>query len=179
MKKLFAVMIALLLVACLPMMAFATETETIPSPTDVPVHEVTYTDAATGESKSETVEDGASVTYEVPSAEGKEFAGFTIEGEYEVVSGAEYIVAAPNGAIEVAEGAAIVIVPKGDVKVTANYADAEQPTDPTTPTVDDDEDGDSPQTGDDMLLLWIAIAVVIGGAGCALAVKKLTAKKEN
>ena len=174
MKKLFAVIIALLLVATMPLMAFATENETIPSPTDVPVHEVIVTDPATGETKTETVEAGSTITLTVPTEGDKDFAGFTIDGEYEIISGAEYIVTNPDGSIKVEAGAVVVIAPKSDLKVTANYAETET----TEPTEKEDEDGDSPQTGDDMLLLWIALAVVIGGAGCALAMKKLS-KKEN
>lgn len=183
MKKLFAVIIALLLVASLPMMAFATETETIPSPTDVPLIVVDFDSEHPGQVadvSEESVPVGTELTFVAPESE-YEFLGFTVEGEYEVVSGGKYIMNAP--ATRGAERPTLVLIAKSDLKVVAVYdideTDPSESTDPTTPTVDDDEDGDSPQTGDDMLILWIALAVVIGGAGCALAVKKLTAKKEN
>ena len=51
-------------------------------------------------------------------------------------------------------------------------------TEPTTATQPDDEDGDSPQTGDSMLVYCIAGALIFGVVGFAFAGKKLL-KKEN
>ena len=183
MKKLLAVMLALVLVASMSVMAFATEGETIPSPTDAPVFDVDFT---TNESDTpvevpvEAVVQGEELTLTAPVSEDKEFVGFVIVGEYEVISGAEYIVETVDGAIslKIPGGCSIVIVPKGDIKVEAHYT-SETTTEPTQPTEPDDDDGDSPQTGDDTLLIWVAVIAILGVAGCALAVKKLSAKKEN
>ena len=180
MKKLFAILLALLLVASFSVTAFATEdaTNEIPSPTDVALVQVDFDSWHPGQLNdvsNETVAKGTTVTLVAPESE-YEFIGFEVEGEdYEVVSGAQYIVDAP--ATRTGEQPTLVLVVNADVKVTAMYNITEE-TEPTTATQPDDEDGDSPQTGDSMLVYCIAGALIFGVVGFAFAGKKLL-KKEN
>ena len=94
MKKLFAILLALLLVASFSVTAFATEdaTDEIPSPTDVALVQVDFDSWHTGQLNdvsNETVAKGTTVTFVAPESE-YEFIGFEVEGEdYEVVSGAQ------------------------------------------------------------------------------------------
>ena len=178
MKKLFAILLALLLVASFSVTVFATEEE-IPSPTDVPKVIVNFDSWHPGsiEDVSDNEYDmGAIVTFVAPESE-YEFIGFQVEGEnYEVVSGAEYIVDGP--ATRATERPTLVLKVFADVKVTALFDIDGAETEPTTATQPEDEDGDSPQTGDSMLVYCIAGALVIGVIGFAFAGKKLL-KKEN
>ena len=180
MKKLFAILLALLLVASFSVTAFATEdaTDEIPSPTDVALVQVDFDSWHPGQLNdvsNETVAKGTTVTFVAPESE-YEFIGFEVEGEdYEVVSGAQYIVDAP--ATRTGEQPTLVLVVNADVKVTAMYNITEE-TEPTTATQPDDADGDSPQTGDSMLVYCIAGALIFGVVGFAFAGKKLL-KKEN
>ncbi len=180
MKKLFAILLALLLVASFSVTAFATEdaTDEIPSPTDVALVQVNFDSWHPGSLSAvadETVEKGSNYTFVAPESE-YEFIGFQVEGEdYVVVSGAEYIVEAP--ATRTGEQPTLVLTVNADVKVTAMYNITEE-TEPTTATQPDDDDGDSPQTGDSMLVYCIAGALLFGVVGFAFAGKKLL-KKEN
>lgn len=179
MKKLFAILLALLLVASFSVTAFATEEEgeEILSPTDVGKIEVDFDSWHPGkiaDVSEESVDKGSTVTIVAPESE-YEFLGFTVEGEYEVVSGAEYILeAAPT---RTGERPTIVLIANSDLKIVAHY-DITEETEPTTATQPDDEEGDSPQTGDSMLVYCIAGALIIGVVGFAFAGKKLL-KKEN
>ena len=91
MKKLFAILMALALVASFAVTAFATE---IPSPTDVPLVVVDFDSqhpGQTGDVSKESVAKGTEITFVAPESE-YEFLGFQVEGEdYEVVSGAQYV----------------------------------------------------------------------------------------
>ncbi len=179
MKKLFAILLALLMVASFSVIAFATEAEEIPSPTDVPLVEVDFDSQHPGETvdvAKESFEKGTLVTFVAPESE-YEFIGFLVEGEdYEVVSGAEYIIDGP--ATRANERPTLVLKVNADVKVTAVFDIDGEETEPTTATQPDDEEGDSPQTGDSMLVYCIAGALILGVAGFAFAGKKLL-KKEN
>lgn len=180
MKKLFAILLALLLVASFSVTAFATEDATgeIPSPTDVALVQVDFNSWHSGQLSDvsdEAVAKGTTVTFVAPESE-YEFIGFEVEGEdYEVVSGAQYIVEAP--ATRTGEQPTLVLIVNADVKVTAMYNITEE-TEPTTATQPDDDEGDSPQTGDSMLVYCIAGALIFGVVGFAFAGKKLL-KKEN
>ena len=176
MKKLFAILMALALVASFAVTAFATE---IPSPTDVPLVVVDFDSqhpGQTGDVSKESVAKGTEITFVAPESE-YEFLGFQVEGEdYEVISGAEFLV--DGAATRTAERPTLVLKVNADVKVTALYDIDTEETEPTTATQPDDEDGDSPQTGDSMLVYCIAGALILGFAGFAFAGKKLL-KKEN
>lgn len=186
MKKLFAVLLALLLVASFSVTVFATEGEDIPSPTDVPLILIDFDSehpGAIGDVSEESVPAGTVLTFVAPESE-YEFLGFTVEGEYEVVSGGQYIIEAP--ATRTSGQPTLVLKAFSDLKVVAVYDidGAEDPTDPsettepTTATQPDDDEGDSPQTGDSMVVYCIAGALILGVVGFALAGKKLL-KKEN
>ena len=180
MKKLIAVLMALLLVASFSVTVFATEGETdeILSPTDVALIEINFDSWHPGllaDLEDKAVAKGSTVTFVAPESE-YEFLGFTVEGEdYEVVSGGEYIIDAP--ATRTGEQPTLVLIVNANVKVTALY-DIEEVTEPTTATQADDDEGDSPQTGDSMLVYCIAGALLLGVVGFAFAGKKLL-KKEN
>lgn len=186
MKKLFAILMALLLVASFSVTAFATEAgnEEIPSPTDVPQIIVDFDSqhpGATTDVSYNYVDAGTEVTFTAPESE-YDFIGFQIvcdkaEGEgYEVVSGAEYIV---DGSATRTNGVpTLVLKVFADTKVIALYDIDTEETEPTTATQPDDDDGDSPQTGDSMLVYCIAGALILGVVGFAFAGKKLL-KKEN
>ena len=175
MKKLFAILMALLLVASFSVVAFATD---IPSPTDVPLVVVDFDSQHPGQTSDvseEGVPMGTEVTFVAPESE-YEFLGFKVEGEdYEVVSGAQYII--DGTATRTAERPTLVLKVNADVKVTALY-DIDADEEPTTETQPDDEDGDSPQTGDSTLVYCIVGALIVGVAGLAFAGTKLL-KKEN
>lgn len=185
MKKLFAILLALLLVASFSVTVFATETEEdILSPTDVGLIIVDFDSWHPGELNDvskEEVEAGTVLTFVAPESE-YEFIGFQVEcakaeGEgYEVVSGAQYIVDAP--ATRTTEAPTLVLKVFADVRVIALYDIDGKETEPTTATQPDDDEGDSPQTGDSMLVYCIASALIIGVVGFAFAGKKLL-KKEN
>ena len=180
MKKLFVILMALALVASFAVTAFATEAgNEIPSPTDVPQVIVDFDSqhpGATEDVFEEAYDKGSTVTFVAPESE-YEFIGFQVEGEdYEVISGAEYIV--DGSATRTAERPTLVLKVNADVKVTALYDIDVEETEPTTATQPDDEEGDSPQTGDSMLVYCIAGALILGVAGFAFAGKKLL-KKEN
>lgn len=180
MKKLFAILMALVLVASFSVTVFATEGETdeILSPTDVALIEVDFDSWHAGELADvvkESVEKGTTYTFVAPESE-YEFVGFTVECEdYEIVSGGEYIVEAP--ATRTGEQPTLVLTVNADAKVVALY-NIEEATEPTTATQPDDDEGDSPQTGDSMLVYCIAGALLLGVVGFAFAGKKLL-KKEN
>lgn len=186
MKKLFAILMALLLVASFSVTAFATEAgnDEIPSPTDVPLVIVDFDSQHPGQISDvfeNEVESGTQVTFVAPESE-YDFIGFQIEcakaeGEgYEVVSGAQYIV--DGSATRTAERPTLVLKVYTDIRVIALYDIDGEETEPTTATQPDDEEGDSPQTGDSMLVWCIAGALVLGVVGFAFAGKKLL-KKEN
>ena len=180
MKKLFAILMVLLLVASLAVTAFATETEDeILSPTDVPLVVVDFDSQHPGQTSDvskESVAKGSEVTFVAPESE-YEFIGFQIESEdYEIVSGAEYVVDAPK--TRTGDRPTLVLIVNADTKVIALYDIDTEETEPTTATQPDDEEGDSPQTGDSMLVYCIAGALIFGVVGFAFAGKKLL-KKEN
>lgn len=184
MKKLFAFIITLALVLTLPMMAFATEEETYPSPTDKPLIVVdfdSYHSGDLGDVSKETVPVGTECTFVAPESE-YDFIGFTVEGEYEVVSGGALIMGAEEVRATRTANRTLVLIANSDLLVTAYYdidEDNTETTEPTESTVDDDEDGDSPQTGDDKLAFWIMAAIVVGIIGCVFAVEKLAVKKKD
>ena len=180
MKKLFAILLAVLMVASFSVIAFATEagSEEIPSPTDVPLVVVDFDSQHPGQISDvskETVAKGSEVTFVAPESE-YEFLGFVVEGEdYEVVSGAQYIIDAP--ATRTGDRPTLVLIVNADVHVTAMYNIDVEETEPTTATQPDDEDGDSPQTGDSILVYGIAGALILGVVGFAFAGNKLIKKE--
>ena len=179
MKKFFVILMALALVASFAVTAFATEAgNDIPSPTDVPQVIVDFDSqhpGATEDVFEQAYDKGSTVTFVAPESE-YEFLGFKVEGEdYEVVSGAQYII--DGAATRTAERPTLVLKVNADVKVTALY-DIDADEEPTTETQPDDEDGDSPQTGDSTLVYCIVGALIVGVAGLAFAGTKLL-KKEN
>ncbi len=182
MKKLLAILLALLLVASFSVTVFATEgeSETIPSPTDAPKIEVDFNSCHPGDLTDvhhQYVDKGATMIFQAPESE-YDFLGFLVEGEdYEVVSGGEYILESYAPATRNPEIPTLVLIVNGPVKVTAVF-DVEEVTEPTTATQPDDDEGDSPQTGDSMLVYCIAGALLFGFVGFAFAGKKLL-KKEN
>ena len=183
MKKLFALVLTLALIATLPMMAFATEDETFPSPTDKPLVVVDFDSYHPGnlnDVSEETVPVGTEYTFVAPESE-YDFLGFTIEGEYEVVSGGQWII--DSDAAETRSTVpTLVVIANSDLRVVAHYDIEEEPTDTTEttqPTVDDDDDNDAPPTGDSKLTFWIVAMVIIGVSGCAVAVSKLVSKKKD
>ncbi len=173
MKKLFAILLTLLLVASFSVTAFATED--FESPTDVGLVHVDYDSWHPGELddvSEENVPQGTVITFEAPESQ-YEFLGFNVECEdYVIISGEQYIVG--SGTIGTGERPTLVIKVNADIRVTAMY-DISGATVPTQP---DDEEGDSPQTGDSMLVYCIAGALLFGFVGFAFAGKKLL-KKEN
>ncbi len=180
MKKLIAIMLALLLVASFSVTAFATEEEDNPSPTDTALIVVNFDSNYSGEMADVSEESyplGSEITVVAPESE-YEFIGFTVEGEYEVVSGGQYIQGAPS--TRAGGSPSLTVVANSDLKIVALYnVEEEEETEPTTATQPDDEEGDSPQTGDSMLVYCIAGALIIGMIGFAVAGKKLLSKKEN
>ncbi len=181
MKKLFAIMLALLLVASFSVTAFATETgdEEILSPTDVPLVVVDFDSQHPGQTSDvskESIAKGTEVTFVAPESE-YEFLGFVVEGEdYEVVSGAQYIIEAP--AARTGDRPTLVLKVNADIQVTAMYDIDGEETEPTTATQPDDDDGDSPQTGDSLLVYCIAGALILGVCGFAFAGNKLLKKED-
>lgn len=159
MRKLFAVLMTLCLVLSFCVCAFATEN--IPSPTDAPVYSVEIISYDTDQPNRtvRTVPVGETIEIAAPISKDGDFTGFTVEGDYEIVSGS--LNASP-----------IVIRPLSDIIVIANYSNA---TAPTTPS--DDNGNNSPQTGDGQMILIIAVAAAAAIIGIALATKKLHDKK--
>ncbi|MBR6826136.1 MAG: hypothetical protein IKM59_06270 [Oscillospiraceae bacterium] len=180
MKKLFAILMALLLVASFSVTAFATEgtDETIPSPTDVAKIVVEYDSEYPGmmiDVSKETYDMGVIVTFVAQDSD-YDFLGFTVEGEYEVVSGGNYILdAAPE---RTGDRPTLVLKALSDLKVVAHYDIDVEVTEPTTATQPDDEEGDSPQTGDSMLVYCIAGALILGVVGFVFAGKQLVKKED-
>lgn len=210
MKKLIAILMSLCLLTGLSLCVFAAEDEIV-SPTDTAVYSVEFISYAGGTAEEvfvETVAVGDTIVITAPPApEGSKFVGFTVEGEYELVSGSltpdgeeaaevsavstaaeeGYVLTsarrypAQASAVSTAaeEGYTIVIRPLGDVTVVANYSpiESEPDTQPTEPAPDDDDGNDSPQTGDSLMVFAIAVIAVLAIGGCALATKKLLSKK--
>ena len=183
MKKLFALILTLALIAVMPLTAMATEEETYPSPTDKPLIVVEFDSYHTGDLndvRSETVPVGTECTFTAPDSE-YEFVGFTVEGEYEVVSGGQLIIG--SDAVPTRNASrTLVLIANSDLKVTAYYdieEDESESTETTQPTVDDDDDGDSPDTGDSGLTFWLLAAGIVGIFGCVLAVEKIVSKKKG
>ena len=173
MKKLFAILLTLLLIASLTVTVFATED--YESPTDVGLVHVDFDSWHPGQLddvSDQTVPKGTVLTFTAPESE-YDFLGFVIDGEdYQIVSGEQFLFV--DGQIISAESPTVQIRVNADIKVTAMY-DVEGTTEPTKP---DDDEGDSPQTGDSMLVYCIAGALLFGVVGFAFAGKKLL-KKEN
>ncbi len=183
MKKLFAFVITLALVFTLPMVAFAAEEETYPSPTDKPLIVVefdSYHSGELGDVSKETVPVGTECTFVAPDSE-YDFIGFTVEGDYEVVSGGDLIMGAEEVRATRNVNRTLVLIANSDLLVTAYYDidEEDETTESTQPSVDDDDDGDSPQTGDDKVAFWIMVAAVVGIIGCVFAVEKLAVKKKD
>ncbi|MBP3412636.1 MAG: hypothetical protein J6K89_05185 [Oscillospiraceae bacterium] len=179
MKKLVAIILALLLVASFTATAFATEDEIL-SPTDVPQVEVDFDSEHPGkitDISNGSYDVGTILSFVAPESE-YEFLGFTVEGEHEVISGGEYILS--GEVARAGERPTLVLKVLSNVKVVAVYdiTAEDETTEPTTATQPDNDDGDSPQTGDSMLVYCIAGALILGVIGFAFAGKKL-AKKEN
>lgn len=157
MKKVISVMLTVLLLAALTVTVCAE-----PSPTGGVYHTVEYITYETGEAVSNpviTVEDGETVTFNGNDNEKFTFAGFTIQGQYEIVSGS-------------LEGPSITIRPLGDLVVTANYNGV-------TPAPSNNDNGSqSPNTGYDFTVLEIAaLVLLVGLAGFSVAVKRLQKSK--
>ncbi len=160
MRKLFAVLMCLCLVTAFTVCAFATEGDNVQSPTDKPVFSVEFIsyESGTAHSTEKVVEAGETIELAAPESENGVFTGFTIEGEYELVSGA-------------LNKSPIVIRPLSDLIVVANYKDA------TVDPKPDNPDDNSPQTGDTLMIVCITVAALVAICGAAYATKKLLAKK--
>lgn len=173
MKKLIAVLMTLCLLASLCVCAFAEND--IQSPTDKPIFTITY--LSNGETDSPEVFeeefdivalDDNSVEISAYEKDGKTFEGFTIDGDYEIVSGSlEPIASRGKGKLV----GYIRIMPKSDLTVKAHYDEIV-----TEPTTEGDGGNDSPQTGDSMMTWIIAAVALVGIFGCAVATKKLASK---
>ena len=161
MRKLFAVLMSLCLVLSFCICAFATEGSSVQSPTDEPVHSVEFISYDTDKPSSTeyTVVAGDTIEITAPDSENSDFNGFTIEGEYEIISGG-------------LDNQTIVIRPLSDVIIIANYNNT-----PTAPSTSGDNGNDSPQTGADPMIFVIAVAAVAAIVGITLATKKLRGKK--
>lgn len=163
MRKLFAILMALCLTLTLCVCAFATE-EPVQSPTDEPVYSVEFIsyDTDTPNQTFYTVPEGETLGITAPVSEESDFIGFTIEGEYEIISGS---LDSPD----------LVIRPLTDVVIIAHYKDSGS--EPTTPEGDNGEN--SPQTGDSQLIFVMGAVFVVALAGIAVAAVKLRGKKEE
>ena len=161
MRKLFAVLMSLCLVISFCVCAFATEAWSIQSPTDQPVYSVEFISYDTDKPNSSvyTVPVGDTIEIAAPDSKDSDFTGFTIEGEYEIVSGG-------------LNNSPIVIRPLSDIIIIANYSNME-----TTASSSGDNGNDSPQTGDGQMIFLIAVAAAVAIIGITLATKKLHGKK--
>jgi hypothetical protein len=174
MRKLIAVLMTLCLLASLSVCVFA-EPEDIESPTDKPVFTVTYLSNGEGSNPDEYIEefdivvlDDNTVELSAYEKDNKNFIGFTISGEYDIIAGSLDPIATRGKGTLVGY---IHIAPKSDLVVHAHYD--EIVTEPTTGDTGDD----SPQTGDSMMTWIVAAVALVGIFGCAVATKKLSGKK--
>lgn len=157
MRKFLSILMTVLLLGSLSICAFAA-----PSPTDAPIFNIVYYSYEDGTQQQiaiDPVENGETVQITANTSGDRAFTGFAIQGQYELVSGT-------------LTDATIVIRPLSDLVITANYEN-------TTPSTNTpvDNGSTSPQTGDSMLILFVALAVVFGAAGCVVATKRLRAKE--
>lgn len=165
MRKLFAALMALCLVLTFCVCAFATGDD-IQSPTDKPVYSVEVVSYETDPPSrtSYTVSAGDTLQISAPANAGDDFLGFTIQGDYEIVSGS---LAGPE----------LVIRPLSDVIVVANYRDSGNT--PTTPTNPSGSGENSPQTDGTGMVYVVAVMAAVALVGITLTAVKLRTKKNE
>lgn len=147
MRKLFALLLAVLMLGSLATMVFAKD-----SPVGKPEFEIEIEldlDNPTPGGKV-TVKEGDEYILIPPNKPGYEFDTFIIEGDYELVS---------------KDKDKWVIIPKGNLKVHVKYKNVTPKPSPS------DNKPVSPNTGDNMLM--IALVMAVGLCGVVLAVRKL------
>lgn len=157
MKKLFAAVVALVMMMSLSVAVFAE------SPTGTVLRKVTVINGIGATAEVKQVNDGEPISFTADSAKGKfnKWAIYKADGTAAVL-GTDYTVA--SGADT---DASFSIVPKADLIVTGNYDS--KVTDPKT-----GKESTSPKTGD-FTVLYFGIAA-LAALGCAAASKKQLAK---
>ena len=109
MKKVLSVLMAVLMLSAIFAVAVSAETEN-PSPEPTKYYTITVIIKGNGTATADpsSVEEGGTTKLVANPDPGSKFIGWTIEGDYEIVEGS---LTSPT----------LVIRPKGDVKVTANF----------------------------------------------------------
>lgn len=157
MKKLFAAVVAIVMMMSLSIAVFAD------SPTGTVLRKVTVINGIGATADVKQVNDGDSVSFTADSSKGKfdKWMVYKADGSAAVL-GTDYTVA--NGS---ATDSAFSIVPKADLIVTGNYGG--KITDPKT-----GKESTSPKTGD-FTVLYFGIAA-LAALGCGVVSKKQLAK---
>lgn len=154
MKKLFALMLALVLIASLAVSVSAVSHD---SPTPVSYYDVSTSVVGTGEAGADPIKvvvnsDGTSTLTAVEVEGGGAFVRWELVGEYEIVEGS-------------LTSKVLVIKPLSDVKASAVFKDAGKDTGKKN------DSSTSPKTGD---MSMIIVTVMLLAAGAAVfAVKKI------
>ncbi len=165
MRKLIAVLLAVLMLSALCVSVFAGN-DPIVSPTTKPEYLVEFDDYAHSNPGSApavsnyTVPVGDTIRFEADPTSPYEFVGFTIDGEYTIVEGS-------------LDGPYIVIKPASDLVVIAEYEGVPIVTTPS------DTSHDGPQTGSEITWIAIAFGVLVVCAVAAVIISKRFVKKEN
>lgn len=162
MRKLFALLLAVLMLAALCVCVFA-DTDQVDSPTAPKEYIIEFIDYGPGDppdSSTTIVPEGETGTYKVYPNSPYEFLGFEIEGEYEIVEGS-------------LNGPYIVVRPLTDLVIVAKYEGVPVTVSPT------DTSNNGPQTGFNPLWITIAFAALTVCAVASILVVKRMAKKES
>ena len=155
MRKIFALMLAVLMLASFATVAFAQDSPTGEKKHDVDIiHEYP---TGSEDMPTITVGDDDTITVSAKEKDGFTFDSFVIEGDYEVVK---------------KNGNTWVIRAKSDLKIHVRYSGKSSST-PTKPAVKPvDNKPTSPKTGDNTAMVVVMMLVAMGGI--ALASKKLS-----
>ena len=163
MKKIIALLIAVVMVFTLSVTAFAAS-----SPSKDKVYKVTIVDGKSDVIASPSVEEGVAVELESNSKNGK-FNNWTVykaDGKTLAVAGVDYTLAA--GTLNDADAE---IIPLADIIICGNYDNVK--TDPSVALKGDGSDK-APQTGD--VTAMVLVLVMAAAAGLGLVAKKQFAK---
>lgn len=163
MKKIIALLIAVVMVFTLSVTAFAAS-----SPSKDKVYKVIIVDGKAGVIASPTVDAGDAVELESSSKNGT-FNNWTVykaDGKTLAVLGVDYTIAGGTLNDEKAE-----IIPLADIIICANYNNVK--TDPSVAIKGDSSDK-GPQTGDVAAMVLVLVMAVVAGFG--LVAKKQFAK---
>ena len=156
MKKLLAIALTVLMVFGLATVAFAEN-----SATGDTQHNVKIVLNLNGQEKpysEQTIKHGESVTITAPKEDGFKFVKMTIEGDFTEV----------KRDVKEYTTESVTITPNGDILVTIYYENAGTPTNPS------DDGPTSPATG--VNYAFVALAVILGIFGAAVATKKMLEK---